>query len=158
MERIVTFLGKCNKAICALCLSLMVLLIFTNTVLRYLFHNSIIMAEELTRYLFMWSIFLAVISVYYENRHIAVTTIVDRLSPKALHMYNFIMGFGALYGLAILFQGSIMYFGETTTMGQVTGIPYKFAVLPVLVAALCCLCIVVANMLKDLRAFMRGAA
>lgn len=157
MDRVITFLGKCNKALCSLCLLAMVALIFANTTLRYLFHSSIIQAEELTRYLFLWSIYLAVISVYYEHKHIIVTTVVDRLSPRALVVFSFITGFGALYALGVLLQGCVMYIGETTTMGQVTGIPYKVAVAPVLLASACCLCIVLADMIKDLRVMLGRA-
>lgn len=156
MDAVIKMLGKGNKYVCSSCLLLMVLIIFANTAMRYLFKSSIIMAEELTRYLFIWSIFLAVISVYYERRHIAVTTVLDKLSPRTLALFNFVTNFGALYALGILLQGSLMYFSETTTMGQVTGIPYKLAVAPVILASVCCLCIVATDMLRNWRIWRTG--
>ncbi len=157
MDRLITLLGQCNKYLCASFLGAMVLMVFVNTVLRYVFNSGIIMAEELVRYLFIWATYLAVISVYYDHNHIAVTTITDRLPPKALAVFSFVMNFVALYGLAMLTQSSMVYFGETTNMGQVTGIPYKFAAAAVVVGAGSCLCIVLIDIVKQVRGFVRGA-
>lgn len=156
MEKIIAVFERCNKIICTFCLLSMVLLIFANTCLRYLFHTSIIQAEELTRYLFIWATFLGVISMYREGKHIAVTTITDRLKPRTLRIFNIVFGFGALYALGILLQGSIIYYMETTTMGQVTNIPYKFAAAPVVFASACCLGIVITDMIRNFRALTRG--
>lgn len=157
MDRLIRILGICNKYICALFIAVMVMLVFVNTVMRYVFSTNIIMGEELVRYFFVWATFLAVISVYYEHRHIAVTTVTERLSPKAGNTFGFIMNFLAVYALWILLKGSVMYFEETTTMGQATHIPYKVMVIPVCISAACCLCIVLADMYKQIRV-MRGGA
>lgn len=157
MDRMIAVLGQCNKYLCASFLGVMVLMVFINTVLRYFFNSGIIIAEELVRYLFIWATYLAVISVYYDHNHIAVTTITDRLSPRALLIFSFVMNFAALYGLGVLVQGSVMYFFETTNMGQVTGIPYKCAAAAVVAGAASCLCIVVMDIIKQFRVIMRGA-
>ena len=41
-------------------LSLMSLIIFVQVIMRYLMRNSLSWSEELARYLFIWSIYLAV--------------------------------------------------------------------------------------------------
>jgi len=156
VDRLVSVMGKCNQYLCGFCLATMVLVVFVNTVLRYCFNSGIIMAEELVRYLFVWATYLAVISVYYEHKHIAVTTLTDRLSPHMQVVFSFFTGLLALYGLGVLVQGSWLYFLETTNMGQVTGIPYKFAVAAVLVAAVSCSIIVLGDVVKAFRALKRG--
>ena len=158
MEKVIRLLGLANKYLCALFIAITILVVFANTMMRYLFSSGIIMGEELVRYLFVWATFLAVISVYYEHKHIAVTTVTERLSPRTGTIFSFIMNFGALYALGILLQGSVMYFGETTTMGQVTGLPYKVIVAAVVVASAACLCIVLADMGKQLRLIISGQA
>lgn len=156
MDRFIALMGKCNQYLCGLCLATMVLVVFVNTVLRYCFNSGIIIAEELVRYLFVWATYLAVISVYYDHNHIAVTTLTDRLSPHVKLVFSTLVNVLALYGLAVLVQGSTMYFAETTNMGQVTGIPYKFAVAAVLLAAFCCSCIVLNDIIQGVRAIVRG--
>ncbi len=157
MDRIIAVMGKCNQYLCGFCLAVMVLVVFVNTVLRYCFNSGIIQAEELVRYLFVWAIYLAVISVYYDHNHIAVTTVTDRLSPFMKLVFTLITSLLALFGLGVLIQGSYEYFMETTNMGQVTGIPYKFAVAPVLLAAVCCSCIVLHDMYVAGKSLIRRA-
>ena len=156
MERLVAVMGRCNQYLCAFCLAVMVLVVFINTVLRYCFNSGIIQAEELVRYLFVWATYLAVISVYYDHNHIAVTTITDRLSPFMKHVFTIGTGLLSLAGLGILIVGSWQYFLETTNMGQVTGIPYKFAVAPVFLAAVSCSFIILQDMFIALRAMANG--
>lgn len=156
MEKVIRVLGTANKYLCATFISIAVIVVFANTVMRYWFSSGIIMGEELVRYLFVWATFLAVISGYYERRHIAVTLLSDRLSPRTGVIFAFIMNFAALYALGILFQGSIMYFNETTTMGQVTGVPYKAIVAAALLGSAACLCIVLADMYKQFRLILSG--
>lgn len=156
MERLIAVLGACNKYLCAFFLGAAVLIVFSNTVLRYFFSSGIIQAEELVRYFFVWATYLAIVSVYYEHRHIAVTTVVDMFSPKFLPFFLIATNLLALLGLGILIQGSIMYFGETTTVGQVTGIPYKAVVFVVIISATSCFGIVVADIAKQIRLVARG--
>lgn len=156
MEKAIRLLGLANKYLCASAIAVAILVVFTNTMMRYAFSSGIIMGEELVRYLFVWATFLGVIAVYYDHNHIAVTTVIERLSPRSAAIFGFVMNFGALYALGRLLQGSIMYFNETTNMGQVTGFPYKAIVAAVVVASASCLCLVLADFVKLFRV-IRGA-
>ncbi len=156
MNKALAVLGTCNKYFCALLLASMVSIVFANTMLRYLFNSGIIMGEELVRFLFVWTTFLAVITVYYEHRHIAVTNLTDHLKPRTLALFSFIVNFLALFALGILFQGSVMYYNETTNMGQATGLPYKVMVIPVIIAAASCFLIVVGDMVKQWRTYRQA--
>lgn len=156
MERLIAILGRGNKYFCAALLGCMVLVVFANTMLRYLFNSGIIMGEELVKFMLVWAVYLSVISVYYEHRHIAVTTLQDRIPKRYLPLFNFIANFGALYALFLLCQGSVMYYYETTTMGQATGLPYKVMAIPVCIAAVVCFFIVVVDMYRQLCQFKRG--
>ncbi|MDR1534950.1 MAG: TRAP transporter small permease [Planctomycetota bacterium] len=158
MKRLIAILGVSNKYLCAAFLAAMVLVVFANTILRYLFNSGIIMGEELVRFFLVWAIYLAVISVYYEHRHIAVTTLTDRLPPRILPLFTFIVDFFALYALGILLWGSVQYYNETTNTGQATGLPYKAVVIPVIAASLCCLCLTLIDMYRELRQYLRGTA
>jgi TRAP-type C4-dicarboxylate transport system permease small subunit len=69
-------------AVIAICLSCMAIFVFGNVVLRYLFNSGITWAEEASRYLFIWLIFLGAIVASRENAHLGVDTLVSRLSVK----------------------------------------------------------------------------
>lgn len=66
----------------AICLTCMATFVFTNVILRYFFNQGITWAEEASRYLFIWLIFLGAIVAYQENVHLGVDTLVNKLSVK----------------------------------------------------------------------------
>lgn len=67
------------KWLCVILMGAMTLLVFLNVVLRYLFNSSIIVTEEIGRYMFVWMTFLGAIFAFAENAHIRVDFLVDKL-------------------------------------------------------------------------------
>ena len=57
-------------AISALCLAVMVVLVFGNVVLRYAFDSGISLSEEVSRWLFVWMTFLGAIVALKEHGHL----------------------------------------------------------------------------------------
>lgn len=150
MESFVKLCSKINQGICCVILVLMVAFVFGNTVLRYFFSSGIIITEEFVRYLFLWGVYLAVISVWFERGHIAVTTVTDRLSPRARIYFSTVFELVSICVLLVLGYGSYEYYIDTTTVGQVTGIPYSVMILAVIIGSLCCIAISFAHIKQDL--------
>ena len=78
----------------AICLSCMASFVFANVILRYFFHSAITWAEEASRYLFIWLIFMGAITAYKENVHLGVDTLVQKLSAtnkRRLFIFNNIL-------------------------------------------------------------------
>lgn len=71
------------KALVALCLVLMVLLVLGNVVLRYAFNTGLTLSEELSRWLFVYLVFLGSVVALRERAHLGVDSLVTRLSPPA---------------------------------------------------------------------------
>jgi len=69
------------KVAIALCLLVMVVLVFGNVVLRYAFNTGITVSEELSRWLFVWMTFLGAIVGMKEHGHLGVDSLVVRLPP-----------------------------------------------------------------------------
>ncbi|WP_379596341.1 TRAP transporter small permease [Teichococcus globiformis] len=63
----------------ALALATMVLLVFSNVVLRYLFDSGIVVSEELSRLLFLWLTFLGAVVVLRRGGHLGFDTLVRML-------------------------------------------------------------------------------
>ena len=57
----------------------MAVLVFLNVVLRYGFNSSLMITEEIGRYLFVWLTFLGSISAFIRNRHVRVDTFFLRM-------------------------------------------------------------------------------
>ncbi|MFZ4288216.1 TRAP transporter small permease [Variovorax sp. HJSM1_2] len=64
-------------------LACMALMVFGNVVLRYVFSSGITFSEEVSRFLFVWITFLGAVLVFAQGGHIAMGTVVSRLSPLA---------------------------------------------------------------------------
>ncbi|OXS53612.1 hypothetical protein B1B00_21800 [Bacillus sp. DSM 27956] len=66
-----------------LLMAVLVALVFTQVVLRYVFSSGMVWVEELDRYLFVWLMFLGIAMGVYKQRHIAITAVADRLKGWA---------------------------------------------------------------------------
>ena len=79
MSRIVEGYFTLLKALIALFLAIMVVLVFSNVVLRYAFNSGITVSEEVSRWLFVWLTFLGAIVAMREHGHLGVDSLVKRL-------------------------------------------------------------------------------
>jgi TRAP-type C4-dicarboxylate transport system permease small subunit len=73
-------INRLLHAAIAVCLTCMATFVFANVILRYFFNEGLTWAEEASRYLFIWLIFLGAIVAYQENVHLGVDTLVKKLS------------------------------------------------------------------------------
>jgi len=109
-----TFVGAALRAYCkaleaviALCLVLMVVLVFGNVVLRYAFNSGIAVSEELSRWLFVWLTFLGAIVALREHGHLGTEALVSRLGRfgrKACLVIGYLLMLGCCW---LLFKGSL---------------------------------------------------
>jgi TRAP-type transport system small permease protein len=60
-------------------LGVMVILVFGNVVLRYGFNSGIIFSEEVSRFLFVWMVFLGSVLMLRDNGHLGVHTVTKLL-------------------------------------------------------------------------------
>lgn len=75
--------GCCRllEAVIALCLAVMVVLVFGNVLLRYGFNSGITLSEELSRWLFVWMTFMGAVVALKEHGHLGTDMLVGRLGP-----------------------------------------------------------------------------
>lgn len=65
----------------AVCLAVMVVLVFGNVFLRYAFNSGISVSEEVSRWFFVWMTFLGALVALRDHGHLGVDALVTRLSP-----------------------------------------------------------------------------
>ena len=79
MKAIDNLLTRAMNTIIVVSLALMVVMVFSNVVLRYIFNSGITATEELSRFLFLWLIFVGAIVAMRERAHLGVDSLVARL-------------------------------------------------------------------------------
>lgn len=79
MKVIEKYLMQIMNTIIVVSLALMVIMVFSNVVMRYAFNSGITSSEEMSRFLFLWLIFIGAIVAMKENAHLGVDTLVARL-------------------------------------------------------------------------------
>jgi TRAP-type C4-dicarboxylate transport system permease small subunit len=79
MKVIEKYLMKIMNTIIVVSLTLMVIMVFSNVVMRYAFNSGITSSEEMSRFLFLWLIFIGAIVAMKENAHLGVDTLVARM-------------------------------------------------------------------------------
>ncbi len=90
----------------ALALAIMVVLTFGNVVLRYAFNTGIDWAEELSRLMFVWLIFLGSILALRQRAHLGVEILQAALPPALRRVSAIISHVLILYALWLFLAGS----------------------------------------------------
>lgn len=106
------------------CLAVMVVLLFGNVALRYLFNSGINVSDELSRLAFVWLIFLGAVLALRDRQHIAVTMLVARLGSGARRAVHIACQALVLWALWLMADGSWqqVQIGMGTRL-PVTGLP-----------------------------------
>lgn len=107
MKKIVDGYFHLLKITIALCLALMVVLVFGNVVLRYAFNSGITVSEEISRWLFVWLTFLGALVGMKEHGHLGVDSLVARLSNTGKKFCLVLSQLLILGVLWMLFSGSL---------------------------------------------------
>lgn len=104
-----TFIDGCCRVLnvlMAACLALMVVLVFGNVFMRYALNSGITLSEELSRWLFVWTIFMGAIVALKEHGHLGTDMVVGRLGPRGKKLC-FVLAHGLMLWICyLLFVGS----------------------------------------------------
>lgn len=118
-----------------LALVAMIVLVFTNVVLRYGFNSGISISVELSRFLFVWVIFLGTVVGLMRHEHLRVTTLSDRMPPIVQNVLQRLVTLVMLGCCLMLTKGS---YAQTrlnwSDLSPISGIPVGVFYLAALVA------------------------
>ena len=149
-------LDTCLSAAMGFLLALMGIFLFGNVTLRYLFNSGLPWAEELSRFLFVWLIFMGAIGALRDGKHLGFTSLVQRL-PHRLKKLVYVVSNAIVVGtLWILFSGSM----KMTKLGwynaaPATDIPMSFMYVAGAISAALMGIVVLVNLYRAL--FVSGA-
>jgi TRAP-type C4-dicarboxylate transport system permease small subunit len=106
MARAIDWFFKALEGLLVLLLAVMVVMVFGNVVLRYLFDTGIDISEELSRYLFVWLTFIGAVVVARENAHLGVETLVVRLGDAGRKVCMVLSDLFVLLCCGVFFWGT----------------------------------------------------
>ena len=117
-NKIVQFLDRSEEVILVGMFALMVLIIFIQVIMRYIFNNSLSWSEELGKFLFVWISWLGISIGAKRKEHIKITMFIDKVSPKLKCLCDILSEliiFGicavtAYYGLELVISQSQIFF------------------------------------------------
>src|SRR5689334_22323960 len=117
VERLVDLYCRLLKVVIVACLAAMVVLVFTNVVMRYLLNSGIPTSEELSRWLLVWLTFLGAIVALRQHGHLGVDTLVRALPPlgrKICFVASYLLMFYADWLLTLgSWKQTVLTWGDT---------------------------------------------
>ena len=126
----------------------MVIAVFVNVVLRYVFHTSIVSYEEISRLLFVWLVAVGAIVTAFEGKHLGFDMLTSRVGPKVGKILFWVTQLLVGLCMVLLLWGSwAQVQAGLTSYSTVLGYPLALGAAATLVLAVGMLVVV----LRDLR-------
>src|SRR6266566_2085230 len=85
-----TLLDATVDGVCTISCMAIVLISFVAVVCRYVFNNSLTWSEELTRYMFIWVVFLGAAVSVRQRANIAIDLFAGRVGPRGERLLTII--------------------------------------------------------------------
>ncbi|WP_238923717.1 TRAP transporter small permease [Achromobacter ruhlandii] len=106
LARAADWCARLQTWLMAACLVVMVVLLFGNVAMRYLFNSGINVSDEISRLAFVWMIFLGSVLALRDHQHIGVTMLAERFGPAARRVSHIVCQLLVLWMLWLLADGS----------------------------------------------------
>ncbi|GAA4726047.1 TRAP transporter small permease [Brevibacillus fulvus] len=152
LKKVVQYANRVLNFCIALCLSFMALLVFGNVVLRYAFNSGITWSEEMSRFLFVWLVFLGAIAALKDKMHLGMDLVTNLLPPRLKKVVYVIQNLLVLYVLWLIMTGSLkMSILNMESLAPATKLPMGFVYGIGVVTSVAMGLIVIANVIAVLR-------
>ncbi|MGE4354568.1 MAG: TRAP transporter small permease [Oscillospiraceae bacterium] len=139
------------RAVAALCLLTIVVIITAGIITRYLFDKPFTWTEELSTLLFIWLAFLGAAVVSAKRNHVAVDFITEKFPPsmrKAIYIVTSVL---IMILLAIMFIGSIILMPTMTHKTVALQIPRYYNYIPIMIASFYMLLVYIEDLIHFIR-------
>lgn len=127
IERTIDLFFKLLEAVLVALLAGMTVMVFANVILRYVFNSGLDISEELSRFFFVWLIFIGAIVAMRHHAHMGFDLLVTASSPGMRRVLLFISNGLILFVCWLLLNGAWLQSGITATdRSPVTGLSMIF--------------------------------
>lgn len=150
MKRLSKWFDRCFSVLASVALIMMVVLVFYNAILRYVFNSGFPPAEELSRFMFVWVSFIGIIIANKAGAHVSVSLLTDRLHDTAGLIVRILREIVILVTLGVIFYGSILYTLNCNYKTPATHTNFILISISELIMAAAMLVMTVSNILNDI--------
>ncbi len=127
-------LEKVEKAILAITVAIMIIIITYQVIMRYVFANANSWSEELARYLFIYDVMIGAAMAIRRNSHLQIDILINLMKPKARILLSIVATLAGMVFIGFLFTYSITLVQTgARTMSAGLGIPMSipYACMPI---------------------------
>ncbi len=107
MEKISQVISKSLDLFSVVLLVIMSLLVIINVALRFIFNSSIVFSEEISRFLFIWVVYIGAIIAVRDDSHIYVDFLRNKLPSWLQFFLKVVCEIAMIIGCTLFFLGSI---------------------------------------------------
>lgn len=107
MEKLGSGIIKLLEMLVVILISIMSILVIVNVFMRFVFDSGIVFSEEVSRFLFIWVVFIGAIIAMKEDAHIYVDFIRKSLPKPVQWVVILLVNLAMLYCCYFLFEGSV---------------------------------------------------
>jgi len=91
----------------AFLLAVIVLIVFSNVLSRYLFNASLAWSDEISRMMFIWLVFLGAIIAYVNNEHLGLDIFIKFFPKKTTQVFILVADIVVFISLTVVLKGGI---------------------------------------------------
>jgi TRAP-type C4-dicarboxylate transport system, small permease component len=119
--------------------AILILIIFAQVVLRYAFATSVIWGEELSKFIFVWLMFLGISSGIYNSKHLGIAYFAGKVSARGQLLIKYFC-----YGLTIMFfsilcvTGAMLSLMNMDSLSPVLNVAYGYVYVIIPLSSLFC--------------------
>lgn len=124
MRTVMQWLWNIIDVAIAVMLCVMLIMLFTNVIMRYGFSSALRQSVELSRLGLVWLVMLGTVVILKQDKHLAVTELTSRLLPQMVPVLRRIC-YGIIFVcVSMLFTGAYKQTLENwQDISQITGLP-----------------------------------
>lgn len=125
MKLLCQTLNNIIKIITKIILTVMVITIFSQVIMRYFIQKPLMWSEELSRYLYAWFCFFGVSIATFDKSHLKVSFFLEKL-PKGIQYYLEILSLimMILFFIAVSWSAALLPKVQGNMMAYSLGIPF----------------------------------
>lgn len=149
MNRLLNSLFKGIEILISIALAVMIILVFLNVILRFVFDTGFAWSEEVARICFIYLVYLGSIEAMRDNRHLMIESVIVRIPPMAQKLlYTAIQGI-IIWLMISLTSGSLGLMSQNFHNKWVaTGLPVWFVYLAGFILGISITLLAIGNIVK----------
>lgn len=132
----------------------MVVVIFINAMMRYVFNYGFAASEELGRFAFIWLSFMGMTIAYFKGKHVGVDFLAEKFKGGKRLAFDLITDAIIFIALFSMFYGSVLYYKETMVLrSPATNISYAYIYIAAIISAILMIVKLVENIKNQISAY-----